>query len=104
MTFDYKAFLIAPKFPITTGGAISAAQFRQEFAARGLKNLTPYIYACFGDVVIVQGLLKYGYSPGGVGGAVAIVGKTIKTGCILPIDPASALEITGDALLVFFQH
>lgn len=107
MTFDYKAFLIAPKFLLAAGSPVSAAQFTSEFEKKGLKKLTPYLYACFGDVVISTGFLKAGFNPSGNPFLSNLAGTTLKTGCIVPIEASVGVDIAGSAnpaLIVMFQH
>ena len=106
MTSDFRAFAIAPKTIVPAGGQITAANITaavQNISGGNANYKTPYIYACFGDVVLTTGKITHAVTV--VGGQETFSGYTLKAGCILPIAKNTAVDLLGSAnpaMILFF--
>lgn len=105
MTFDFKAFAIAPKFIVNAGSIIDTTELAAQYEKKGLRKLTPYLYACFGDVTLGGGALNTGgQSPVG-DFSDSLTGRILKTGCIIPVSRADVIDVAvNPVLVIMFAH
>lgn len=93
MTSDFRAFAIAPKFIIPAGGVVSAAAIAALAPKIGDRK-TPYLYACFGDVLIAGGGTITHAIPVS-GGQTTANTFTLRSGSLIPLEKGQAIDITG---------
>jgi hypothetical protein len=97
MTSDFKLFMVAPKFLLATGTILTAPQIA--VLVPGLKRITPYLWAPFGDVLIANGRLMPGFDN--------LAGVTLRSGNYIPLHIDGGIDLTGatnKALLVILHH
>lgn len=106
MTSDFRAFLLAPKTIVPAGGTITVANLRLALGVAGSQAgnfKTPYLYACFGDIILATGFIPHALTV--TGGQASFSGFTLRAGCILPITKDFPIDLSASAnpaMVLFF--
>lgn len=105
MTSDFRAFCLAPKTIVPAGGTITVANLRIALGIPGAAGnfKTPYLYACFGDVILATGSITAPVTV--TGGQATFAALTLRSGCILPIAKDTAIDLSASAnpvMVLFF--